>query len=75
MEIRAGEITRIIKEQLGGFTASVDVAEVGTVLTVGDGIARIHGLQSCMAGELLQLPHGTRSSGPSASCPSRWATP
>jgi len=58
MEIRAGEITRIIKEQLGGFTASVDVAEVGTVLTVGDGIARIHGLQSCMAGELLQLPHG-----------------
>ncbi|HEX9202462.1 MAG TPA: F0F1 ATP synthase subunit alpha, partial [Vicinamibacteria bacterium] len=58
MEIRAGEITRIIKEQLGGFTAGVDVAEVGTVLTVGDGIARIHGLESCMAGELLGLPHG-----------------
>ncbi len=58
MEIRAAEITRIIKEQLGGFSTGVDVAEVGTVLTVGDGIARIHGLQSCMAGELLQLPHG-----------------
>src|SRR6266496_1093019 len=58
MEIRAGEITRIIKEQLGGFTAGVEVAEVGTVLTVGDGIARIHGLESCMAGELLELPHG-----------------
>ncbi len=58
MEIRAGEITRIIKEQLGGFTAGLEVAEVGTVLTVGDGIARIHGLESCMAGELLQLPHG-----------------
>src|SRR5436190_17366188 len=58
MEIRAGEITRIIKEQLGGFTAGVDVAEVGTVLTVGDGIARIHGLEKCMAGELLELPHG-----------------
>jgi len=58
MEIRAEEITRIIKEQLGGFTAGVDVAEVGTVLTVGDGIARIHGLESCMAGELLELPHG-----------------
>ena len=58
MEIRAEEITRIIKEQLGGFSAGVDVAEVGTVLTVGDGIARIHGLQSCMAGELLELPHG-----------------
>ena len=58
MEIRAEDITRIIKEQLGGFTAGVDVAEVGTVLTVGDGIARIHGLESCMAGELLELPHG-----------------
>jgi len=58
MEIRAGEISRIIKEQLGGFRAGVEVAEVGTVLTVGDGIARIHGLESCMAGELLELPHG-----------------
>jgi F-type H+-transporting ATPase subunit alpha len=58
MEIRADEITRIIKEQLGGFTAEVDVSEVGTVLSVGDGIARIHGLDRCMAGELLELPHG-----------------
>src|SRR5262245_764677 len=57
MEIRADEITRIIKEQLGGFSADVDVAEVGTVLSVGDGIARIHGLERCMAGELLELPH------------------
>src|SRR5262245_56129575 len=57
MEIRAEEITRIIREQLGGFTSSVDVAEVGTVLSVGDGIARIHGLERCMAGELLELPH------------------
>ena len=58
MEIRADEITRILREQLGGFTADIDVAEVGTVLSVGDGIARIHGLESCMAGELLELPHG-----------------
>jgi F-type H+-transporting ATPase subunit alpha len=58
MEIRADEITRIIKAQLGGFTAEVDVSEVGTVLSVGDGIARIHGLNRCMAGELLELPHG-----------------
>src|SRR5512136_2954228 len=58
MEIRAEEITRILREQLGGFTAQIDVAEVGTVLTVGDGIARIHGLAKCMAGELLELPHG-----------------
>jgi F-type H+-transporting ATPase subunit alpha len=58
MEIRAEEITKVLKEQLGGFTAGVDVSEVGTVLAVGDGIARIHGLERCMAGELLELPHG-----------------
>jgi len=58
MEIRAEEITRVIREQLGDFTAAIDVAEVGTVLSVGDGIARIHGLDKCMAGELLELPHG-----------------
>jgi F-type H+/Na+-transporting ATPase subunit alpha len=58
MEIRADEITRILREQLGGFTADIDVAEVGTVLSVGDGIARIHGLERCMAGELVELPHG-----------------
>src|SRR5687768_16897443 len=60
MEIRADEITKIIREQLGGFTAGVDVSEVGTVLSVGDGIARIYGLERCMAGELLDLPHGVR---------------
>jgi F-type H+/Na+-transporting ATPase subunit alpha len=58
MDIRAEEITKIIREQLGGFSAGVDVAEVGTVLSLGDGIARIHGLERCMAGELLDLPNG-----------------
>ena len=58
MEIRAEEITRILREQLGDFEAGIDVAEVGTVLSVGDGIARIQGLERCMAGELLELPHG-----------------
>jgi F-type H+-transporting ATPase subunit alpha len=58
MDIRAEEITKILKEQLGGFSAGVDVQEVGTVLSVGDGIARLHGLERCMAGELLELPHG-----------------
>src|SRR5204862_4013220 len=58
MEIRAEEITKIIREQLGGFTSGVDVAEVGTVLSLGGGIARIHGLERCVAGELLELPHG-----------------
>ena len=58
MEIRAEEITRILREQLGDYDAGIDVAEVGTVLTVGDGIARISGLEKCMAGELLELPNG-----------------
>jgi F-type H+-transporting ATPase subunit alpha len=58
MEIRAEEITKIIREQLAGYTAAVDVSEVGTVLQVGDGIVRIHGLENCMAGELLDLPQG-----------------
>jgi F-type H+-transporting ATPase subunit alpha len=58
MEIRAEEITKIIREQLGGFKPTIDVAEVGTVLAVGDGIARLHGLEKCMAGELLELPQG-----------------
>jgi F-type H+-transporting ATPase subunit alpha len=58
LEIRAEEITKIIKQQLAGFETSMDVSEVGTVLSVGDGIARAHGLEHCMAGELLELPHG-----------------
>jgi F-type H+/Na+-transporting ATPase subunit alpha len=58
MDIRAEEITKIIRDQLRGFETGVDVSEVGTVLSVGDGIARIHGLERCMAGELLELPHG-----------------
>lgn len=58
MDIRADEITRLIKEQIKGFEAEVDVAEVGSVITVGDGIARIHGLERAMLGELLEFPHG-----------------
>src|SRR5262245_56901726 len=58
MQIRAEEITKILKQQLQGFAAGVDVQEVGSVLSVGDGIARLHGLERCMAGELLEFPHG-----------------
>jgi len=60
MEIRAEEITKVLKQQLAGFSAGTDTAEIGTVLSVGDGIARIHGLTNCMAGELLDLPHGVK---------------
>jgi F-type H+-transporting ATPase subunit alpha len=56
-QIRADEITKIIREQIEHFDRSVTVDEVGTVISVGDGVARIHGLDRVMAGELLELPH------------------
>jgi F-type H+-transporting ATPase subunit alpha len=55
--IKAGEISEIIKRQLAGYEAEVDLQEVGRVIEVGDGIARIYGLENAMAGELLQFPH------------------
>src|SRR5690348_1987908 len=58
MDIRAEEISRIIRSQIEGFDAQVDVAEVGTVISVGDGIARAYGLEKVMAGELLELGEG-----------------
>lgn len=57
MEIRADEITKILKQQIGDYEAEVDVAEVGTVISAGDGIARIHGLEGVMYGELVELPN------------------
>jgi F-type H+/Na+-transporting ATPase subunit alpha len=60
MDIRADEISRIIKEQIQGYETRVSVEETGTVLTVGDGIARVYGLDHAMAGELLEFPHGVR---------------
>jgi F-type H+/Na+-transporting ATPase subunit alpha len=54
--IKAGEISEIIKRQLAGFEAEVDVQEVGRVIEVGDGIARIYGLEKAMSGELLSFP-------------------
>ncbi|PLX42042.1 MAG: F0F1 ATP synthase subunit alpha [Deltaproteobacteria bacterium] len=58
MQIRAEEITEIIKSKVKNFEVQLDVAETGVVLNVGDGIARIHGLEKCMAGELLEFPGG-----------------
>ncbi|HEV8474801.1 MAG TPA: F0F1 ATP synthase subunit alpha [Methylomirabilota bacterium] len=54
--IKAGEISEIIKRQLAGFEAQVDLQEVGRVIEAGDGIARVHGLEKAMAGELLAFP-------------------
>jgi F-type H+-transporting ATPase subunit alpha len=55
--INAGEISEIIKRQLAGYEAEVDLQEVGRVIEVGDGIARVYGLEKAMAGELLAFPH------------------
>src|SRR5574340_1748622 len=56
-QIKADEITRIIREQIENYDRTVSVSEVGSVISVGDGVARIHGLDNVMAGELLELPH------------------
>src|SRR5919108_1049365 len=58
MDIRAEDISRIIRDQIGNFAVEVDVAEVGTVISIGDGIARVHGIERAMAGEMLEFPHG-----------------
>ncbi len=58
MEIKVDEISKIIRQQIEGYERRTDMAEVGTILAVGDGIARIYGLDKVMAGELLELPHG-----------------
>jgi F-type H+/Na+-transporting ATPase subunit alpha len=56
-DLKAEEITEIIRQQLTGIGKGIDVAEVGTVVSVGDGIARVYGLDRVMAGELVQFPH------------------
>ncbi|MEW6684296.1 MAG: F0F1 ATP synthase subunit alpha [Nitrospirota bacterium] len=60
MQMKAEEITEILKGQIKGFDGSVQAAEVGTVLQVGDGIAKIYGLERAMAGELLDFPGGVK---------------
>jgi F-type H+-transporting ATPase subunit alpha len=60
MEIRAAEISAILKQQIANFGSEADVAEVGQVLSVGDGIARVYGLDKVQAGEMVEFPNGTR---------------
>jgi F-type H+/Na+-transporting ATPase subunit alpha len=60
MEIRAAEISAILKQQIAEFGTEADVAEVGQVLSVGDGIARIYGLDQVQAGELVEFPNGVK---------------
>src|SRR3954452_22795115 len=56
-EIKADEITKLIREQIQNYESKVTVDEVGTVISLGDGIARVHGLDKVMAGEMVQFPH------------------
>src|SRR5512139_1383479 len=59
MQVRAEEISAIIRKQIESFGREVEVSETGTIISVGDGIARIHGLDKAMAGELLEFPGNT----------------
>ena len=60
MEIRAAEISKILKDQIDNFGAEADVAEVGSVLSVGDGVARVYGLDNVQAGEMVEFPGGIK---------------
>jgi F-type H+-transporting ATPase subunit alpha len=57
-QIRADEITTILRQEIENYDRAIDVSEVGSIISVGDGIARIHGLDKVMAGELIEFPHG-----------------
>jgi F-type H+/Na+-transporting ATPase subunit alpha len=60
MDIRAAEISRVIRDQIANFSADAEVSEVGTVLSVGDGIARIYGLDNVQAGEMVEFANSTK---------------
>src|SRR6202000_1306123 len=57
-QIQANEITELLKSSIENYEQRVQVDEVGTIVTLGDGIARVHGLDKVMAGELIDFPHG-----------------
>src|SRR5919204_6252988 len=58
LKLRPEEITSILKQRIEEYDVETDLAEVGTVLAIGDGIARVYGLESCMAMETVELEHG-----------------
>ncbi|MEC8178956.1 MAG: F0F1 ATP synthase subunit alpha, partial [Pseudomonadota bacterium] len=60
MDIRAAEISKVIKDQIANFDSQAQESEVGTVLSVGDGIARIHGLDKVQAGEMVEFNGGVK---------------
>ena len=60
MDINPSEITKILKEQIKGFGEKIEVSEIGKVLSVGDGIARVHGLDNVQAGEMVEFKDGSK---------------
>src|ERR1700761_9578897 len=56
-QIKADEITQLLREQIANYDSKIQVDEVGTIISLGDGIARVHGLDKVMAGELIEFPH------------------
>src|ERR1035438_5684230 len=57
-QIKADEISQIIRQQIENYEGATNVDEIGSVISVGDGIGRVHGLEKVMAGEVLEFPHG-----------------
>jgi F-type H+-transporting ATPase subunit alpha len=57
MAVKADEISRIIEEKISGFEREIDLQETGTIISIGDGIARIYGLENAVSGELIEFPH------------------
>jgi len=64
MDIRAAEISEILKKQISNFGAEAEVSDVGQVLSVGDGVARVHGLDNVQAGEMVAVPGRHQGHGP-----------
>ena len=60
MELKIGEITSVLENEIGQYTKEIDIEETGTVILSGDGIARVHGLKKAQAGELVELPHDVK---------------
>ncbi len=71
-KINADEITTLLRQQIENYEQRIQVDEVGTVISLGDGIARVHGLDKVMAGELIEFPHGVAGLAMNLTSP-RWA--
>ena len=57
-EVKPDEVSEILRKQLSGFEKEIDIYDVGTVVQIGDGVARVYGLSKCMASELIEFPYG-----------------